>query len=373
MKIKFIAVASIALLALLFFWRVKNSTVTQIESESTNYIAGTSTFVITNNQKKVTVRLAETADPEYQSKWMERNARQEWTNNPMATQYLERIRSDRSYDWRQPISFWGILLDQDMNPIKDATVSFLWNDLSQSGTSSMDTKTSESGMFSLQGKTGKVLSVKIEKSGYRRCRSGSVGFEYADPTDRAYHQPDPERPVLFRLIKRGPAEPLVQRSRMAFRCSDDSGDLHLDLLGQRQVGPDDPEVDLVVHAEHGPIREVDGRRWFDWKVILSVPDGGLLAGTECPPAAPEDGYLPRLEFQGKVEGRYSMDGVDDWFFLKSRDGRHFGRVHLKVSAAPDGGGAPKVYLVEYVLNPAGSRGLEFYSEMDVSVKYYAPR
>lgn len=326
-----------------------------------------------NNFEITKFRIPEAIDPQFQSTWMTKNEKHLWTSDKAANNYFQNQSIDPEYDWKQPIDFWGIALDESGTPVIDATVEFSWNDLSAAGTSFSNVKTDSFGKFSLRGKFGKILGVSIKKDGYRRCRWGVIGFEYANPTDRAYHQPDPERPVLFRLIKMGPPEPLVQRSRMSFRCAEDSGDLHLDLLGQRQVGADDPEVDLIVHAEHGPIREVDGRRWFDWKVVLSVPNGGLLAGTECPPAAPEDGYLPRLEFQGKVEGRYSMDGVDDWFFLKSRDGRHFGRVHLKVSAAPDGGGAPKVYLAEYVLNPAGSRGLEFYPEMDVSVKYYAPR
>ena len=343
------------------------------QKENLSTADGTKPKLNLNIEKASRFRLAETEDQDFQNQWLESNTKQSWTNDPRIRHYFDNIFKDPKYDWKHDINFWGVLLDQHDDPIGHAAVHFVWSDLSNEGTSSTKLQTDNDGRFALLGKIGKGLSVRVSKDGYRDCRSGSIGFEYANPTDRAYHQPDPERPVLFRLIKMGPPEPLVQRSRMAFRCSDVSGDLHLDLLGQRQVGADDPEVDLVVHAEHGPIREVDGRRWFDWKVILSVPNGGLVAGTECPPAAPEDGYLPRLEFQGKVEGRYSMDGVDDWFFFKSRDGRHFGRVHLKVSAAPDGGGAPKVYLAEYVLNPAGSRGLEFYPEMDVSVKYYAPR
>ena len=322
---------------------------------------------------ELTYRVPEIDNLYIQSNWFNMNKSGAWTTNKAANEFFNKVKSDRNYEWKQPIDFFGVVLDDQNTPIEGARIHFVWSDLSEAGTSESWAHSNQKGCFNLTGVVGKGVSVSASKDGYRRCRSGSFGFEYANPTDRAYHQPDPERPVLFRLIKMGPLEPLVQRSRMEFRCSETSGDLYLDLLGQRQVRADDPGVDLLIHAEHGLIREVDGRRWFDWKVILSVPNGGLVAGTECPPAAPEDGYLPRLEFQGMVDGKYSMDGVEDWFFFKSRNGAHFGRVHLKVTAAPNGGGAPKVYLVEYVLNPAGSRGLEFYPEMDVSVKYYAPR
>ncbi|MCW5556821.1 MAG: hypothetical protein KIT22_03130 [Verrucomicrobiae bacterium] len=157
---------------------------------------------------------------------------------------------------------------------------------------------------------------------------------------------------------------------MNFRVEEDSGDLHLDLLGQRAVPASEAGVDLVVHAEHGAIREEGRDRWYDWKVVLSVPDGGIQAGTECPPAAPEDGYEPRLEFTGKVERNPNAAEMDDWFFIKSRGGQHFARIHIRVLPASSEGGAAKVHLWEYVLNPAGSRGLEFYEEMQVEHKYY---
>lgn len=134
--------------------------------------------------------------------------------------------------------------------------------------------------------------------------------------------------------------------------------------------PTEPGVDLVVHAEHGPIREENRLLWYDWKVVFSVPDGGIQAGSECPPSAPEEGYLPRLELVGKVEGNVNRAEISDWFFIKSRAGQHVARIRIKVTPAPRGGGAPRVYIHEYVLNPAGSLGLEFYDDMQVADKYY---
>jgi len=290
--------------------------------------------------------------------------------NKLVQEYVASRVRDPGWDWRRPIDFWGIVVGDDDGPIGDANVELKWNDDSFEGTSAVSIKTDNNGKFKLQGKRGKCLTVRVWRDGYRACRWGVIGFEYANPSDLAYHRPDPERPVLFRLIRKGPPEPLVKRYRMDFRMKAGSEDLHLDLLGQRAVPASEPGVDLVVHAEHGPIREEGRDRWYDWKVVLSVPNGGIQAGTECPPAAPEDGYQPSLEIAGKVEANPTPAEVYDWFFIKSRGGQHFARIHISVVPAPSEGGSPKVYLAEYVLNPAGSRGLEFYDEMQVEQKYY---
>ena len=73
------------------------------------------------------------------------------------------------------------------------------------------------------------------------------------------------------------------------------------------------------------------------------------------PAAPEDGYQPQLAFKGKVEGKH-LSGISEWFFVKSRGGCLYSRVHLKVAALPNGGGNAKASLLEYSTNPSGSRG-----------------
>lgn len=281
---------------------------------------------------------------------------------------------DKNWDWKRPINLWGIVLDDRDQPIGSAKLTFSWTDLSTDGSSSFVLLSDSDGRFSFLGRTGKYLNVSAEKEGYRRCRWGSIGFEFANPTDPEYHRPDSNQPVVFRLIRKGPPEPLVHRNGIqVFRASEDPGTVACDLLGQCEVPPGDSAADLVIRTSHGPARSEGSRRWFAWRVELSVPDGGLQSGTECPPAAPEEGYQPRLVFEGKVEGRNSLSGIEDWFFLKTRGGRQYARVHLKVAALPSGGGNAKVALLEYTVNPAGSRNLEFYPEMQVAEKYRAPR
>lgn len=322
----------------------------------------------------ISFRLPESEDPEAVKAWNDKAEKQQWTNDSGVLSYLDGRRRDGFYDWKQPINFWGIVLEDENKPVSGANVSLMWSDLSDAGTSETSILSDEDGRFELLGKTGKGLSVMVKKDGFRRCRWGSISFEYADPSDRAFHRPDSNRPVVFRLIRKGPPEPLVHRDRtQEFRASEDPGMVAFDLLGQREVPPGDSAADLVIRTSHGPVRGERSQRWFDWRVELSVPEGGIQAGSECPPAAPEDGYQPRLVFEGRVEGRNTLSGVSEWFFVKSRAGSLFSRVHLKVAALPIGGGNAKISLLEYSTNPSGSRNLEVYPELQVNEKYYVPR
>ena len=319
-------------------------------------------------------RLPESMDPQRQSYLVDQNISEGWRTNRIALDYFSKSQSDPNWDWKQPINFWGVVLDEQDNPIDGALVHLSWNDLSRAGTSSAEVITDQNGYFEVRNKTGKNLGVSVEKDGYRRCRWGSIGFEYANPTDRAFHSPDPDRRVIFRLLKRGPREPIVQRMRMEFRVSQESGDVFIDLLGQRAVAATNGAIDLMIHTDCGPIVLSDGRKQYDWKVRIGVPNGGIQKGSECPTEAPEDGYVPEIELGARADGPRSETGVrQEWYFLRSRGGLHFARVLVSVSPAPHGGGPPIVYLHEYVLNPSGSRNLEFYPEMDVSEKYYVPR
>lgn len=324
---------------------------------------------------EVRYRSPESEDPTAKANWELRSSSGDWLDDPQFKKYFREKMLDREFDWKQRIDFWGIVLDEKNTPVSRAVVRFTWSDLSPDGTSSVEVESSDGGEFSLEGRSGKGLSVSVRKEGYRGCGKSQFAFEYADPSHRAYHRPDPNRPVAFNLIQRGIPEPILRRERMEFRVVDASGILRLDLLRQNAVGMpiNEATADIEVRVFREPILSGENGEKFNWKVALTVPDGGLQTGDECPAYAPEDGYVSRILFQRDTTSQISVPEVDDWFFLKSRGGRCYSRVRLKVSATPSGGGAPTVYIHEYVLNPSGSRNLEFYPEMQVAEKYYVPR
>jgi len=81
------------------------------------------------------------------------------TNVALLREYLRQKRADIDWDWKQPINFWGKVIDQSNAPVAGANVRLSWNDLSANGTSEFSMSTDGNGLFSLEGRHGKVLCV----------------------------------------------------------------------------------------------------------------------------------------------------------------------------------------------------------------------
>lgn len=288
--------------------------------------------------------------------------------------FLNGRKSDPFWDWKRRIDFWGTVVDSDGVPIASANVEFEWNDMSHSGTSSSEALTDSDGQFELLNKIGKVLTISVSKPGYRRCNWGRVGFEYADPTDSTYHIPTRAQRVIFVLHKMGSPEPMIKRQRLEFRLPKHRKEIEIDLLAQMPVAGSDGAIDLRVFADSSVFVSSTGIVQSNWFVRIDSPQGAIQEGSDCASFAPESGYMPKLEYSGKLGDPDSVSGVlEKWIFLKSRQGKHFSRVWLDIAPVPKGGGSPVMRIHEYVLNPSGSRNLEFYPEMQVAEKYYVPR
>ena len=298
----------------------------------------------------------------------------QFNSSTIVKSYISNRLKDSHWDWKQPISFWGLVVDNNEAPLAEATVDLEWNDMSTSGTSQMQLTTDKNGHFELLGRRGKMLSIAVRKSGYRRCGFGAMAFEYADPSDPSFHIPNPSNRVVFRLLKKNAPEPMVRRTRMRFTIPQEADNIRLDLLGQRAVKSSQTECDLVIFTTSTPSPTVDKNGSGDWFVRIESPNGGVQIASDCDTSAPDSGYASGLEFAGREYDQGADSGVrEKWLFLMSRGGKYFARICLDVAPRPIGGGPPVVQIHEYVLNPSGSRNLEFYPEMDVSEKYYVPR
>src|SRR5437588_5407784 len=127
--------------------------------------------------------------------------------------WWERRQMDKQADWKVPIRFDGRVVDQDMRPVARANVEFEWTDASPHGTSKQNTMSDENGLFSLTGVRGKNLGVRISKEGYLAAKDvRSRDFEFADPAESTYYEPDSDHPVLFQLRKKGQGAELLKKS-----------------------------------------------------------------------------------------------------------------------------------------------------------------
>ena len=218
-----------------------------------------------------------------------------------------------------------------------------------------DTISDQDGLFPLSNTNGKNLIVQVSKEGYYSYQRFGAAFNYAGENQNFV--PDTANPVIFRLKKKGVAEPLVHvQSPMGgpkgFRIAKDGTVDEISLSTGKAVPPG--QGDLRVQCWTDNQGKAPGER-YDWKCQISVPNGGILQSTND------------LDFQAPLHGYQTADVIDmpakletDWsshasrnYFLKLANG-NYARMSFEMVAGGD-----HFFQLESFLNPSGSRSLEF--------------
>lgn len=266
------------------------------------------------------------------------------TNDPRWKERRERLKTDRSYEWKTPISFYAKVIDQDNHPVPGVEVQLDWNDTSLKGTSFGTRVTDGSGHFSITGIRGKILGVRsLSKPGYVEAKaSNRYSFEYAGFWEPDYHEPDPNNPVIFHLRKRGQAEPLLTIA----------GKVVVEFGAAVPIpmpkGAPDGGNDRIRIA----VIESDGKANL-WRAHMAVEGGGLVpALDEFPFLAPESGYESELDLDQNSPQPRGWQAIDEGgrFYFKSSFG--YGLLELRQMK----GKKTLHYMIR--LNPSGSRNLE---------------
>ena len=206
-------------------------------------------------------------------------------------------RRDPKFEWRMPIKFYGKVIDQDGRPVSGARIRYGWNGVN--GSNERFDESNSEGMFSIENIQGKLLSVRVGREGYHAVNNGFGSFEYAAFFEPDYHEPDPENPVVFQMLQKGPSEPLIHRGPTLLSARNDGTSTSFDLItGQRAVAN---SGDIAVRITKGPKK---GNR-FDWTVTIEGKGGtGLIESSdEFMVTAPADGYQPRWMFDQKATDR----------------------------------------------------------------------
>jgi hypothetical protein len=264
-------------------------------------------------------------------------------------------------EFSMPISFYGKVIDEKGNSVADANVNFSVNDLSESGDTQYEVKSNPQGLFSISGIKGGGMSVGVSKDGYY-SKPGGDGYFYYN-REEENHVPNPNKPVVFHLRKRGEAAELIHREKL-FGFSIDGKKHFVDLLAGKKFVDTNPQGDFCVSIIRSS-KDPNGR--FDWEVILdSVNDSGFIESSEeFMFQAPESGYQSTL--------RYGYHATDpNWksqerrkFFVKSRQGKFYTR--LEATVIPDYNDKGAIDL-NYYTNPDGSRNLEYDKNKEIEVK-----
>lgn len=263
----------------------------------------------------------------------------------------------------KPIQFFGLVLDQDDNPIPGVKVTLSIRTAKEVTPGVIDDlfehpvmMTGADGRFALTDAKGALLSVKaLEKPGYEPSEKPLNRAHYwywRDPSQ--VFRPDAERPEIFRMWKQAGAEKLVRKG-IGHAIPYDGTPTSFDLIDGRAVANGG---DLRVTLARNPQQIQWGQRNYEWTVTIESLDGGLIASNdEQMYRAPADGYQPRMVVHMAANDPSWTDSKDVAVYLKLRGGKYYGRSELKFMVGADRPTTP--FSITSFVNPSGSRNLEY--------------
>ena len=254
---------------------------------------------------------------------------------------------EHSYDeWRTPIEFYGMVMDDSNNVIVGAQVDFLCNDLSPSGTSSYHTQSDINGGFSIKGITGKLLDVKVNKDGYYSYSPQGEDFYYAGQNQN--FTPNVGSPVIFRMHKKGEGADLIRYDK-SFKLSRNGTPILVDLA----TGNLTMSGENTLKVE-GWTLDNEKKPKYDWSCRVSVPGGGLQTNDDqFPFLAPEIDYVTEDSIDMPVTNNPTWSYIVHRNYYVHTAGGNFGRMVFTMVAGGD-----NFCEVNLFFNPAGSRSLE---------------
>lgn len=253
-------------------------------------------------------------------------------------------------DWKQPINFFGKVIDQDNHPVPEASIEFAWNDLSDEGRSIVRTQSDYNGCFSLENRRGKRLMVVVLKKGYYTSRQTPVAFEYA--TADELFIPDSHNPVVFHLRKKGDGVDLLTsaygvKPDLQVSIPRTGALVKVDLLN-RNSGSGGQMIISQSKPEYAAWKQANS-----WSFRMEIPDGGFVEqNDEFPFEAPESGYQPAVSFEFDKASPDWATQIKAKYYVKLGTPPRYGR--LQVQTGISYGGAT----LTYAINPDGSRNLE---------------
>lgn len=253
--------------------------------------------------------------------------------------------------WQAPIEFYGKVVDENSNAVAGANVVFNWTETpSEDGNRTSATSSDAQGLFSLHGARGPSLVVSVGKDGYYSSHNGQKGFKYAFGDITA---PDPQNPVVFQLKRKGTPQPLITTHfpigiGQIAQLHHDGTPIEIDLLTGNQVPIGNGQLKLELWRD---ISDINAQH-FNWKIQLSVPNGGLVeTDEEFDFQAPQSGYQPSIVIDMPATNQNWQGEVNSKYYIQLANG-DYGRIDFYLLAY---NGA---FTVHSAVNPTGSQNLE---------------
>lgn len=246
------------------------------------------------------------------------------------------------------IVFFGKVIDQHEVPVPNARVTYTVHHLTFRGNPSVEGPvTDKNGRFEIRTQ-GPSITVSVSHPQFYQGKDAERQIDYGSETTVQPYQPRPTRdsPILFRLVRKGDTEPLIEVPSREVRLSLDDRPVEI------SFGEPSLKIAVRLHSESSVLKPNEFRH-FDWSLTLAVSNGGLIERVNSLDfQAPETGYLPQVEIEmpSGANARWSSR-INKDYFVHFANGK-YGRFQISVS------GETGFCRFESYLNPSGSRNLE---------------
>ena len=295
-------------------------------------------------------------------------SREEWVQAKLEARLLQ----------NKPILFFGKVVDQFEKPVVGAKVvgriMYFPNKrplVPTMGQEDFGVTTDGDGLFDFRGNGVRLFIREIDLPGYEFDRfARSTTFRYSDVGGEEIHSPDPSKPVVIHLRKKGkPAFMVASTSKN----DDFSVRLYpekqpekgiylvkpwLTETGQKGMLPRGHTAKLYTRRKD----ETDLKFACEWTaeacVIRFLPqleNSGVIVSDELLYEAPESGYKQEGDVEIQISESHS---VRKYLYVKSEDGRYYSRIDMDIDAYAER--ASILCLVR--TNATGSRNLEYDSK-----------
>ena len=218
-------------------------------------------------------------------------------------------------------------------------------------------KTDAEGLFQVTGLRGALISISIEKQG---CEP--TGYHPGWQSPRGAMTSVDNRMTLKMWKLKGP-EPLIHNEISSRKMQPDGRIYKIDFVKNEISEGTNAAGDMLVQIQRPP--QVKHREQFDWSFVMTAIGGGFIEVTNdfYLNEAPENGYQQEYRMDRYATNVYNFSTyplyrTDRTFFLKSRGGQVYGHFHIKELDPAFRDGMPYLQ-IEFFVNPAGSRNLEF--------------
>jgi hypothetical protein len=256
--------------------------------------------------------------------WLARTA----SNAPLADMDPEAFYEDAREMVRTPIDFHGIVLSEEGNPLKGATVrQIVFDRLADpfefpflSFSAREPVQTGDDGRFRIRDR-GAAMYVIVEVPGWAPVSAPRKLYVYAEGRGRTEPLPSREAPEEFRFERRPPEAELRPIASGALKLVDDGVPLELSLREVEPYGVEPGTGEAIVTCERS-LEDAAPDARFDWWCELEIPNGGFQPFTIDMDRAPETGYLERDRLEYSAGDERWDDRADRALVVRFADGTY---------------------------------------------------